>query len=204
MPWPVTHILIAEALYDSRFSHLDFHGFILGTSFPDIRYPAKVDRGLTHLVVEDIAAIQGQISFRAGMMLHHFVDKLWNQFFLEDHRDLFERIPYDRSMIHTMKILQDRYLYIYGNHWGKISEMFNKTCEEEFQIGISGALIEDWHQMLKHYLVKPPQIEDINMLYRSLTAELVTAIQEYYIQYQNNQHLIKRLYQFYEHVINKN
>jgi len=49
MPWPATHILIAEKVYDQYFSHLDRKDFLLGTSFPDIRYPAKLNRHQTHL-----------------------------------------------------------------------------------------------------------------------------------------------------------
>jgi len=38
MAAPATHIILANKLYKNHFSDKDFAKFIVGTSFPDIRY----------------------------------------------------------------------------------------------------------------------------------------------------------------------
>jgi hypothetical protein len=76
MPWPVTHILTAEIYYNGFFSHLDHKAFIIGTCFPDIRYPARLDRKSTHIKHLPLSDIQSQPAFRAGLLFHSYVDEM--------------------------------------------------------------------------------------------------------------------------------
>ena len=198
MPWPVTHILIAEAFYAPYFSHLDHQQFIVGNSFPDIRYPAKIDRHLTHFRAISMEELQTATPFRAGVMFHSVVDGLWNEILLRDNAALFAVIPHDKIMIHTMKVLQDKYLYERREDWEKISGYFSKIILEELDYGVEGSMVKRWHQVLGNYLRKPPQIEDLEMLKASLPLEMVENIRIYYQRFCNVPLLKEHLVRFCE------
>lgn len=197
MPWPATHLMIAEKSFQQYFSHLDRRAFLIGTAFPDIRYPAGTPRDRTHLQAESLPAIQSQPAFKAGLSFHNFVDELWNQRMRDNHPTLFSEFPHNRAMIHTMKILQDGLLYHEFHQWDRISQYFTTILPEEKQFGIDPALIDHWHRMLSFYLSKPPNINDIDMLKLSLPENLVQKIRVYYQTYHENQTLTRFLADFY-------
>ncbi len=202
MPWPITHILMAEIYYDPIFSNLDHRKFIIGTCFPDIRYPAGLPRKSTHIKHLSLSEIQSQSAFQAGLSFHSFVDEMWNAFILHKNHHRFDDIPIDEPMIHTMKILQDKCLYKKSTEWEQITDYFIDTVGEESVFGASKELIEQWHQMLRHYLRKPPNIKDLDMLSISLTPDLIAKIEAYYLDYQDHQGLNRILLDFYEQATN--
>lgn len=198
MPWPATHILIAEKFFDQHFGHLNRKHFILGTCFPDIRYPAKIERGLTHFSSVSLSEIQSQSAFKAGLLFHSLVDGMWNIYIGEHEARLLSEIPHNRPMFHTMKILQDYYLYGKLDDWQRVTSYFGSVLPEEHTFGIIDTMVTRWHEMLGHYLLKPPNIEDLTMLSVSLPAALVGEIRTYYQQYQENATLIEILPGFYD------
>jgi len=198
MPWPATHILIAEKIFDKHFYHLDRRAFLIGTSFPDIRYPAHVDRDRTHPVLKTIREMQAQTPFTAGMSFHSFVDHLWNQTMRANHVQLFSELPHDRAMIHAMKVLQDRFLYEKSGNWDQISHLFQAILTEERAFGIGVEILQQWHAMLAHYLSKPPELSDLEMLKFSLSDALVDKICQNYETYGDNQTLYRVSVRFYE------
>jgi len=198
MPWPATHILIVEKVYARYFSHLDQKEFILGTSFPDIRYPADIDRDQTHFNGISLSKIITKPAFEAGLYFHSFVDQVWNTFIRAHEKGLFPEIPHDRAMFHTMKILQDRYLFDQSNDWQTVVKYFDTILPEENRLGASREMVQRWHSVIGHYLSKPPDIGDLAMLRLSLSAELVNKIAVYYRQYQDNRTLKHVMTAFYE------
>ena len=48
MAAPITHIVLASKVYDQFFSNFSKKDFLIGTSFPDIRYLKVIDRNTTH------------------------------------------------------------------------------------------------------------------------------------------------------------
>lgn len=198
MPWPATHILIAEKIFDGTFHHLDRDVFLVGTSFPDIRYPARVARDRTHLELKSLSEMGAQSSFEAGLSFHSFVDHLWNQTIRANHAQLFSELPHERAMIHAMKVLQDRFLYDRSDRWGHISRMFQTILPEEHTFGIGQDMLQRWHTLLSHYLSKPPERSDLEMLKFSLAGELVEKISRYYQTYGENQTLYRVSVRFYE------
>ena len=198
MPWPATHILIVEKVFTRYFSHLDRKEFILGTSFPDIRYPADIDRDLTHFNGISLSKIVAQPAFKAGLYFHSFVDEIWNTFIRAHETRLFPEIPHDRAMFHTMKILQDRYLFDRLDDWQAIVNYFDSVLPIESQFTASQEMVQRWHTVLARYLSKPPDIGDLAMLRLSLSAELVKKIAVYYRHYQDNQTLKDVMTAFYE------
>jgi len=200
MPWPATHILIAEKVYDQYFSHLDHKNFILGTSFPDIRYPAKLNRNQTHSYDRSLQDIQSQNAFSAGMLFHSFVDNLWNVHINQDQASLFSSIPLNIPMLHTMKILQDVFLYDEYINWHEIAKYFTTILPEESSFGAGNQMVTRWHELLAHYLNKPPNIDDLEMLHLSLPAELIGEIKQYYLAYQENDILKASMTGFYHKI----
>ncbi|MEA3327199.1 MAG: hypothetical protein U9R53_07800, partial [Chloroflexota bacterium] len=146
MPWPATHILVAEKVYDQYFSHLDHKNFILGTSFPDIRYPAKLSRNQTHIHARSLQEIQSQNAFTAGVLFHNFVDNLWNAHINKDQASLFSAIPLNVPMLHTMKILQDVYIYEKLKDWPEIAQYFETILPEESLFGAGEKMVARWHE----------------------------------------------------------
>lgn len=199
MPWPATHILIAEEYHDLYFKHLDHKNFIIGTSFPDIRYPANLKRGHTHFDQPTITEIQSENAFQAGMLFHSLVDNLWNEEFWQQSY-LANRIPHNPAMMHTLKILQDVFIYDRMEGWDQISDIFTKTIPEESLYGVPASMVIRWHRVLSQYLSKPPQFEDINMLELSLLSEVVDKIREYYQEYHSDPSLKAALIQLFDAV----
>jgi hypothetical protein len=198
MPWPVTHILVAESLYNPYFNHLDHQQFILGNAFPDIRYPAKIDRHLTHFEVTPLEEMQSQSAFRAGVLFHSVVDHFWNAILLKDNETLFASVPHNSVMIHTMKVLQDGFLYENGNHWNKISGYFDDIFQEELAYGADEPMVNRWHLVLGNYLRKPPQFTDLEMLKASLPSRVVEQIRTTYQEFSTHPILKSQLIHFYQ------
>lgn len=199
MPWPVTHILTAEIFYDRFFSHLDHREFIIGTCFPDIRYPARLPRKSTHFKHLTLSEIQSASAFQAGLLFHSYVDEIWNGFVLHQNSHIFTEVPHDKPIIHAMKALQDKFLYSKLSDWEKIAGYFEDVLPEEGNFNVPRSMLQRWHRILAYYFSKPPNINDLDMLKISLPLNLVAEIGEYYLAYQNNPTLIAVLNDFYAH-----
>lgn len=198
MPWPITHILTAEIYYDPFFSHLEHKSFIIGTCFSDIRYPAGLKRRTTHPKNLSLSEIQAKSAFQAGLAFHSFVDEMWNQFILQENHQIFDEIPHDKPMIHTMKVLQDKYLYKKSGDWSQIASYFEDILPEEKGFGVTKEMVERWHSILAFYLSKPPNIDDLEMLSISLDPAVIDKIEAYYLAFQDHQHLNRLLLDFYD------
>jgi hypothetical protein len=186
MPWPATHILIAEKVFDAYFYRLDRTAFLIGTCFPDIRYPARIDRRRTHVKDLTLSHIRAQPAFQAGMYFHTMVDGVWNGYVGGFYEALFSLVPHDKAMLHTLKILQDKYLYPFYTGWDQIAALFSTVLPEERTFGIDEDMLLRWHKMLAFYLHKPPDRDDLQMLSISLSEELVSQIRDYYQEYEEN------------------
>lgn len=197
MPWPVTHILVAEKVFDRYFPHLNRSVFIVGTSFPDIRYPARIDRDLTHFLPYPISEIQAQDSFRAGMLFHSLVDAVWNEYIRSMGEGLFSIVPHSRAMFHAMKVLQDQFLYPLSDRWLQTVAMFAEIQPEESAFSVPPEMVKQWHGVLISYLQKPPEKADLKMLDATLPADLVAAIVEAYLAYEEDLVLREILTVFY-------
>jgi hypothetical protein len=200
MPWPATHVLVAETAFPLYFNHLDHQAFIIGTCYPDIRYPAQIDRDLTHIHAVPLEDMQTQTSFRAGLLFHTYVDDYWNAYIAQFREQLFSIVPKHRPTFHTLKILQDRYLYEQLEDWTTIIAELGTILPEELTFGASEQAVEDWHTMLQHYLAKPPQKSDLEMLSLTLPPDMVEDIHAFYTSFQGVSFLDQLLVQFYPEI----
>lgn len=200
MPWPATHVLVAETAYPRYFSHLDHQAFIIGTCYPDIRYPAQIDRDLTHIHDVPLEDMLSETGFRAGLLFHTYVDDFWNSYIAQFRERLFSIVPKHRPTFHTLKILQDLYLYDKLDYWSQIVDELGSILPEELTFGASEQVVQDWHAMLQHYLSKPTQKADLEMLSETLPADMVEDIHEFYTSFQGVPFLDNLLVQFYPEI----
>ena len=198
MPWPVTHILIAEKTFETHFHHLNRTAFILGTCFPDIRYPAQVERERTHFNHITLEGIKAKPAFNAGMHFHSLTDTAWNSYVHQHRVRLFSAIPHNSAVLHTLKILQDKYLYHMYQNWGKITVMFETILAEEYDFGIPEVVLGGWHTLLAEYLSKSPAYDDLQMLNLTLPKDLVEDIRRYYLAYQDHPIVQEIMIGFYD------
>ncbi len=130
MPAPITHIVLADKVFDKYFFDKDRKEFFIGTSFPDIRYYDNLDREKTHQDGLSIEEIVKESSFLAGMHFHSFVDEKWGNFYrrLEDHQLYLE--PLQVSAV-ALKFFEDERLYGHFSGWGQVADFFDGALEEE-------------------------------------------------------------------------
>ena len=200
MPWPATHVLVAETALPRYFNHLDHQSFIIGTCYPDIRYPAQIDRDLTHIHDVSIEEMQTQTAFRAGLLFHTYVDDFWNEYIAQYKARLYDIVPKHRPTFHTLKILQDCYLYDQLDNWAQIATALENILPEELTYGASEQAVRDWHDMIQHYLSKPPRKSDLNMLSLTLPPDMVEDINEFYTSFQGVPFLDNLLVKFYPEI----
>lgn len=197
MPWPATHILTAETAYPAHFSHLKHADFVLGTVFPDIRYPARIDRDLTHIHEITLSEMGQESPFQAGLLFHTYVDDFWNQYIRNYANELFAIIPHTRPAFHALKILQDIYLYDQFDRWADVVGWLEMILDEELTFGASEELVRRWHEMLQSLLSKPPEDNDLSMLTLSLSVEMVEEIRTLLAQFRELDLVEKVLKGFY-------
>jgi hypothetical protein len=77
MAAPIAHIFLAVQILVGPFKVMSHEKeFIIGTSFPDIRYLKVIERAETHFENVTLNDIKKETnSFKAGMLFHSFVDQ---------------------------------------------------------------------------------------------------------------------------------
>jgi hypothetical protein len=179
MAAPLAHIFLALQMlmgpWKDRFDHKKF---IIGTSFPDIRYLKCVERGSTHVSqvsLEDIAQESG--SFRAGLLFHSLVDLRREDFFKK--HNLYDRFAHSRFTSHAIKFAEDELLRPhYDTH--AIRNYFNDILDEERAYGIPEDTIRTWHTFIQKYTDGGWSSQDILMNYFDLNMPHAWFFQRWY------------------------
>ena len=160
MAAPIAHIVCGLAFLASPYCPIqDKQAFIVGTSFPDIRYIGHLHREQTHwpdITITDV--IEEPNPFLAGMKFHSWVDETREQFVL-DHAlyDHFSNSPFRPTIL---KFFEDTQLYNKVN-WTEIIPYFDTIQKEELTFGVPLETITQWHKMLQAYFSLPPTVESI-------------------------------------------
>lgn len=161
MPAPATHIILA-LIVTPMLPDKDKKEFILGTSFPDIRYSVGIERNRTHNEHATWNSVQHEnSSFKAGMDFHVLVDRIHEQFMLE--KKVYDLIyaPNQKMKAYLFKFYEDVIFYDYIATWDEIISCFDVVLDEELNFGISRDAIASWHQMLKNYLLEKPTVTQV-------------------------------------------
>jgi hypothetical protein len=171
MAAPFTHLVLAQRYLAQYPSNFIISEFLIGTSFPDIRYLGVIDRSQTHkdsLHIDDVH--HASTSFAAGMYLHALVDHLRSQAFGES--KIFEHCPDTKIGVRALKLIEDEYLYNQLQNTTAITEAFEAVLPEELVFGIATQDIIRWHSILQRYLTEGHQISGQRNFMESISLPL--------------------------------
>ncbi|MEX0940078.1 MAG: hypothetical protein WDZ41_01860 [Candidatus Babeliales bacterium] len=162
MAGPITHILLALKLFNIGMldsNTVDIKQFLVGTSFPDIRYLGVIERHKTHPAKISWNEIKNeQSSFTAGLKFHALIDQIREEFMIKNNAyELFDKNP---LLSQCLKLTEDKFLYNKLNDWQLIASLFDDILKEELAFDITKKDIEKWHLILKWYFSQPIK-EDI-------------------------------------------
>lgn len=161
MAAPIFHIIFAYIALSFLPESVDKAEFLRGTSFPDIRYMANLDREKTHLTPVSWERIKNEkSSFIAGMMFHNLLDELRIREIEKKYYDKSAKKGFDSL---SKKMAEDALIYDYlsPKEWSEISELLVDISNETEQFGVSTELSEKWFNSLSEYVSKQPDEESI-------------------------------------------
>ncbi|MCA9770330.1 hypothetical protein KC460_03095 [Candidatus Dependentiae bacterium] len=204
MAGPIAHILLAMAVLQIL-PDKNQDEFLLGTSFPDIRYLKVISREQTHnnsVTWRDI--INEPSSFKAGMLLHALVDRE-RQLYMAKH-EVYDFIPKTRYCSHALKLFEDKLLYEkisdYNVTWQQVTNCFNNICPEEETFNIKKRHLWLWHTFLKLYCRYPGTMRFMNRFAGSIPlihSAASTEIMQLMLQFQKNEKLKTVIVDFYQY-----
>ncbi len=159
MAGPITHIVLTEKIFKKELMNFNVEDFIVGTSFPDIRYLGTISREKTHLDITKIGELEGNNSFSAGMKFHSLVDKIRENFVLS--RNIYSYCPKSEYITQALKFAEDKMLYEKIADWTNYQKCFDNILPKELESGAGEETISRWHSFLKKYISKKPDRESI-------------------------------------------
>ena len=154
MAAPIGHIYLALRLLAGPLHGIDEQAFLIGTSFPDIRYWIHAPREYTHIPVKELSDILKEPNaFRAGMLFHSFVDNKRYKFF-EKH-PLNKAISLANINGYLMKNTEDIVLFPLLTDKSFV-KYFDKILPEETALVHDSSLVRRWHVQLQNYFLQGP------------------------------------------------
>lgn len=159
MAAPITHIVIANKIFNDYFSNFDRKNFFIGTSFPDIQYLGVIDRATTHFKNEKISLenLNQDNDFTAGAKFHVIVDAVRENYIIAN--KTYELLPESKNITQSLKILEDELLYEKVSDWKKIIKDFESIPFEQIKFGLDKEHIENWYSLLREYFSAKPNPE---------------------------------------------
>lgn len=167
MAAPIAHIYLAlQVLAGPLNGQFNEKEFLIGTSFPDIRYLKLIERADTHyhnVTLDDIK--KEKDSFKAGMLFHSFVDEKREEYI--EKNQIYERLPKFRFTTQSLKFAEDKMLRKLFDikHF---QSYFDELLAQERAFKISDENIVRWHDFLKGYFSKDISCRDLTMRYFDL------------------------------------
>ncbi|MCL4382741.1 hypothetical protein M1545_03035 [Patescibacteria group bacterium] len=150
----ITHIVYGKKIFERQKENIIWPEFTVGTTFPDIRYIANIDRSLLHETETKEEMIPKENSFLAGKYVHSLVDEKREDFISKE--GVYEILPKVRLTATAVKLVEDEITYPKLQNWKEIAGYFDQVLPYELSFGLGKDIIEKWHQFLKHYISAPP------------------------------------------------
>ncbi len=165
MPAPVVHFVLALLALDFLPTK-DRREFLIGASFPDIRYIAVISRDATHVRKPSWASVvREQSSFRAGMEFHSLVDVMHDRYMAK--HGVYRLLPAGSARsANYLKFFEDMVIYPTRSDWQTLTTCFDTVLDEERSIVDNVETIKLWHATIKAYLEQSPTPATVR---RSLT-----------------------------------
>ncbi len=153
MAGPVAHIFCALMVLQSGALKVESEKeFIIGTSFPDIRYLAKLTRKDTHKKATWTDVKNAKTDFEKGMYFHCLLDDARIQ---KVEIACKKQMPYVPVMgCYLLKCFEDIILYDRVQNWPKILSYFDEVLQEQIDFGVPKETVQTWHTFIKRYCSK--------------------------------------------------
>ena len=157
MAGPIAHIFCALALLKAGALTVDDpKAFIVGTTYPDIRLLAMIDRTQTHydsISWQDV--LDAKTSFQKGVKLHSLVDQIRIAQLETPLKNKLPRLPLMR--IELLKFFEDSILYPKIENWPQLIAYFDNVIhEEKNEHHLSDQTLAQWHFYIKTYCAHQP------------------------------------------------
>jgi len=166
MAAPISHVFLAIQVLSGPLAHkFNEQEFIIGTSFPDIRYLRCIERGETHfsgVTLQDVA--NEPCSFKAGMLFHSLVDEVREHYMHSN--GFYEQLPSFRLISQSMKLAEDMIVLSLfdARQYRKYFDVI--LDKERAYVGVDD--IKTWHNFLKNYLGGEPLVDEAIRTFSSL------------------------------------
>lgn len=157
MAAPITHIVLTEKIYKKYFSGYDKRKFMVGTSYPDIRYLGGFEREKTHHRVAGIGEVMVNDAFTAGVKFHNLLDQVREEYMKRN--DFYSLFPVSKYTTRGVKLFEDQILYGKTKVWGEVAEYLDEVMDEEINHGLTHEQVGKWHKILKRIFNEGPSEE---------------------------------------------
>src|SRR3989344_7889748 len=197
MAAPITHIVLAEKVFSNQFQNLSKDKFLVGTSFPDIRYLRVIKREHTHSR-NTLSEIKKSESFEAGRQFHCLVDTARENYMQKN--DVYSLIPASKLITQSLKLFEDELFYEKLSNWSQIINYFDDVVSEELAYPIQKEDILKWHKLLQSYLSEKPTPETRKDFFEAIyfTEENVKEVEDNLSVMRGNPKLLDILERFYK------
>lgn len=163
MPAPVMHIVLSLLILP-LLPDKDPKEFIVGASFPDIRYLGVIDRRKTHNPHPTWSrVVKEKSSFKAGMEFHALVDVVHDRYMAKN--KIYSLLPNEcQDSPYYLKFFEDMIVYSKVSRWHEIAGYFDMVLNEELAVVRDKEAIELWHNNIKHYIEQQPAPKTVQKL----------------------------------------
>src|SRR3989344_103009 len=198
MAAPITHIVLAEKVFSNHFQNLSKDKFLIGTSFPDIRYLRVIKREQTHPKDIILSDIKSADSFNGGLLFHVLVDRVRENYMQKN--DIYSLMPASKLITQTLKLLEDELFYDRLNNWSLIGSYFDKVLSEELEYPIKEEDVLKWHKLLQHYYSERPNRETRKVLFENIyfDEENIKEVESNLAIIRNNPKVLEIIESFYK------
>jgi PAS domain-containing protein len=154
MATPITHIALADSVFDTYFEGKSKRKFFVGLLFPDIRYLQVIARDQIHFSHVHIQQIISEDSFLAGAKFHSLIEQIREEF-MRAH-SVYYSFPRNDITVHAMHFLEDELLYDVVSDWREYRDLYTTVLPDELHWKVADSDINRWHQSVRQYLAVKP------------------------------------------------
>src|SRR3989339_2061584 len=205
MAFPITHIVLAEKVFDKFFKDKNKKEFFVGTLFPDIRYLKSIKREETHFRGLFFADLEKETAFNAGLKFHSLVDQV-REMFLEKN-NVFSLCPKSSQIKYSLKALEDEIFHPYLETWPEYAGYLTEVLPEETAFGVEEKTVKKWHTLIREYLLEPPSEQSRQeLLGLGFPNETVREINETVAKIKTDEKvtgILKKMYRNFETLLEK-
>jgi len=192
----ITHMVLADKLFDRFFKNRKRKDFFIGNAFPDIRFLAGIERKKTHF--SDLKISNHDSDFLAGMKCHALVDKIREECAQE--KGLYSFFAPNKETKRASKFMEDVLLYHQISDWSSVINYFDDVLVEEVEFGISKQDVKEWHTILQQYFSAKPTRTAIQKFCQSIhfSAQTITQIDDFLNEWNVREQLKQSLSNLYD------